>query len=72
VSLLDPRRVNINATLNRRWWREATEIVGSHYVDLTDYERQFFDTCIESQAFEEWHPTVKQFNFMRELARNLR
>jgi hypothetical protein len=66
-------RILLSAPLNRKWWDDAVYTVRDNLDVCSDYERTFFAGVTEAQdrGGDDWNPTVKQFNFMRELAREV-
>lgn len=66
-------RILLNAPLNRKWWNDAVNVVRANFHLCSGYERTFFQNVTQAQDMveDDFNPTVRQFNFMRELARKV-
>lgn len=74
------RRVNLDSQFQRKLWDNALTAclgdIGGKYVGIlgdwdTEFVRDMERNTKERDAGECWNPTVKQFEYLRELARRL-
>lgn len=64
------RRMSLRDRLNYKLFKQALSTVREHRFNLTEYDSQFFQKLEDAHdAFgNEMQVTVKQFNYLRQLA----
>lgn len=65
-----PEKMNMGDATIRRWYAGYIEKIARNIGALTDYEREFFRDSVDALEMfgERTQVTVKQWNFMKNLA----
>lgn len=67
-----PQRMDLRARLNKKMWEDALETVRKAFNAgwLSEYDSDFYVQQLSAWQMvgDEYGPTIKQFNYLRQLA----